>query len=116
MTRRVCASIPSGNGALSSSGSVGIWPVTKTQPSATTAWLVGATGVGAPGTIRNSIMAGIHLGSGHDDVQAWHFTYYDQALHQAAASRYTARSNAGKETAVPKSSKSAASPTAKIAK
>jgi len=26
----------------------GIWPVTKTQPSASTAWLNGATGSGAP--------------------------------------------------------------------
>src|SRR5437588_2716130 len=107
MTRRVCASIPSGKGALSSSGSVGIWPVTKTQPSTATAWLVGATAVGAPGIIRNSIMAAIHLGSGHGDALVWHFTYYDQALHQAAASRYTARSNSGKETAVTKSSKNA---------
>ena len=34
----------------SSSGKVGIWPVTKHQPSASTAWLNGATGVGAPGS------------------------------------------------------------------
>src|SRR5712691_5933039 len=65
MTRRVCASMPAGNGALSSAGSVGIWPVTKTQPSDATAWLVGATGVGAPGIIRNSIIGGhsprVHL-------------------------------------------------------
>jgi len=26
----------------------GIWPVTKTQPSTSTAWLNGATGSGAP--------------------------------------------------------------------
>src|SRR3954451_9065688 len=56
MTRRVCASMPSGSGALSSAGSVGIWPVTKSQPSAAVAWLNGATGVGAFATIRNSIM------------------------------------------------------------
>src|SRR5215469_6309279 len=48
--------MPSGNGALSSSGSVGICPVTKIQPSAATAWLNGATGVGASATIRNSII------------------------------------------------------------
>src|SRR6266851_2744540 len=71
MTRRVCASIPSGNGALSSSGSVGIWPVTKSQPLAATAWLVGATGVGAPGIIRNSIIAGPPVGSEHDSHLAW---------------------------------------------
>src|SRR5690242_17338045 len=57
MTRRVCASMPSGNGAPSSAGSVGIWPVTNSQPSDAVAWLKGATGVGAPATIRNSIMA-----------------------------------------------------------
>src|SRR5262249_53710616 len=48
MTRRVCASMPSGNGLESSSGQVGICPVTKSQPSVSTAWLKGATGVGAP--------------------------------------------------------------------
>src|SRR5437016_11484644 len=56
MTRRVWASMPSGKGALSSAGSVGIWPVTKSQPSHAVAWLNGATGVGAPATIRNSII------------------------------------------------------------
>src|ERR1700729_3313708 len=56
-TRLVCASTPSGSGAASSAGSVGICPVTKSQPSAATAWLNGATGVGAPATIRNSIMS-----------------------------------------------------------
>ena len=48
--------MPSGKGALSSAGSVGIWPVTKSQPSQAVAWLNGATGVGAPATIRNSII------------------------------------------------------------
>src|SRR5579863_6336359 len=57
MTRRVCASIPAGNDALSSAGSVGIWPVRKTQPPTATAWLNGPTGAGAPGIIKNSIMA-----------------------------------------------------------
>ena len=47
--------MPSGKGALSSAGSVGIWPVTNSQPPAAVAWLNGATGVGAPATIRNSI-------------------------------------------------------------
>jgi hypothetical protein len=40
--------MPSGKGLVSSSGQVGIWPVTKSQPSVSTAWLKGATGVGAP--------------------------------------------------------------------
>src|SRR6266446_3198814 len=38
-TFRVCASIPSGSGRLSSSGSVASCPVTKSQPSASTTWL-----------------------------------------------------------------------------
>src|SRR5262249_39123242 len=50
--------MPSGSGAASSSGSVGICPVTKSQPSAATAWLNGATGVGAPAIIKYSIIAG----------------------------------------------------------
>src|SRR5204862_5589517 len=45
-----CASMPSGKGALSSAGSVGIWPVTNSQPPAAVAWLNGATGVGASAT------------------------------------------------------------------
>jgi hypothetical protein len=50
MTRRVWAAAPAGSGAPSSFGSVGIWPVTKTQPSASVAWLnTGATGLGAAG-------------------------------------------------------------------
>src|SRR5579864_1998190 len=49
MTRRVCASMPSGSALASSSGQVGICPVTNSQPSVSTAWLNGATGVGAPG-------------------------------------------------------------------
>src|SRR5260370_14888621 len=57
MPRRVGASIPTGSGALSSSGLVGICPVTKSQPSVAVAWLNGATGCGAPGIIRNSITA-----------------------------------------------------------
>src|SRR4030081_3058435 len=57
MTRRVCASMPSGRGAPSSAGSVGIWPVTKSQPSAAVAWLNGATGFGASAIIRNSIIS-----------------------------------------------------------
>src|SRR6478752_3388211 len=43
-----------GSGFESSCGSVGIWPVTKHQPSTSTAWLNGATGVGAPGAMKNS--------------------------------------------------------------
>src|SRR5258707_14584066 len=43
-----------GSGLESSSGKVGIWPVTKHQPSTSTAWLNGATGVGAPGAMKNS--------------------------------------------------------------
>jgi hypothetical protein len=31
----------------------GIWPVTNTQPSTSTAWLKGATGSGAPRTLWN---------------------------------------------------------------
>ena len=41
------ASIPGGIGASSSSGWLGICPVRNTQPSASTAWLYGATGRGA---------------------------------------------------------------------
>src|SRR5664279_699535 len=47
----VCASIPSGYGSSTEPPSNGIWPVTKTQPSASTAWLKGATGSGAPATM-----------------------------------------------------------------
>src|SRR5579863_74848 len=47
MTLRVCASIPSGIGTESSSGSVASWPVTKTKGPASTAWLYGVTGLGA---------------------------------------------------------------------
>src|SRR5436190_15173191 len=43
-----------GSGLESSSGKVGIWPVMKHQPSTSTAWLNGATGVGAPGAMKNS--------------------------------------------------------------
>src|SRR5260370_26917664 len=57
MPRRVGASIPTCSGAVSSSGLVGICPVTKSQPSVAVAWLNGATGCGAPGIIRNSITA-----------------------------------------------------------
>jgi hypothetical protein len=56
--------MPSGNAAPSLFGSVGIWPVTKSQPFDVTAWLNGATGVGAPGTIRNSIIASRALEAG----------------------------------------------------
>jgi hypothetical protein len=47
ITRRVCASIPTGSGSSSLSGFSGICPVTKTHPSVSTAWLKGATGAGA---------------------------------------------------------------------
>jgi hypothetical protein len=53
MTRCVCATTPSGSGALSSVGEVGICPVTKTQPSLSLACENGATGVGACGIIQN---------------------------------------------------------------
>src|SRR5215831_20770782 len=52
MTRTVWPSMSGGSGLESSSGKVGIWPVTKHQPSASTAWLKGATGVGAPGAMK----------------------------------------------------------------
>ena len=42
MTRLVCASMPCGRGASGAAGSVGIWPVSMTQPSHSTAWLNGA--------------------------------------------------------------------------
>src|SRR6185437_5652806 len=48
----VWPSMSAGNGRESSSGKVGIWPVTKHQPSTSTAWLNGATGVGAPGAMK----------------------------------------------------------------
>src|ERR1700754_2170613 len=54
MTRTVWPSMSAGSGLLSSSGQVGIWPVMKHQPSTSTAWLNGATGVGAPGAMKNS--------------------------------------------------------------
>ena len=47
ITRRVCASMPTGSGSSSLSGFSGICPVTKTHPSVSTAWLKGATGAGA---------------------------------------------------------------------
>src|ERR1700744_3563443 len=53
ITRRVCAATPSGSGVLSSFGSVGIWPVRNTQPSASAACEKGPTGVGAASTIVN---------------------------------------------------------------
>ena len=54
ITRTVWPSMSGGSGFESSCGSVGIWPVTKHQPSTSTAWLNGATGVGAPGAMKNS--------------------------------------------------------------
>ena len=45
ITLRVWASIPSGS-TPGLAGLSGIWPVTKTQPSHSTAWLKGATGFG----------------------------------------------------------------------
>src|SRR5438067_6987899 len=53
ITRTVWPSMSGCNGFESSSGNVGIWPVTKHQPSTSTAWLNGATGVGAPGAMKN---------------------------------------------------------------
>jgi hypothetical protein len=56
ITRRVCAAIPSGSGASGAPGPVGIWPVTKTKPPASTAREKGATGRGAPAIMNRSIM------------------------------------------------------------
>src|SRR4029077_6617223 len=52
MTRTVWPSMSAGKGLVSSCGSVGICPVMKHQPSTSTAWLNGATGVGAPGAMK----------------------------------------------------------------
>src|SRR6185312_8681871 len=52
ITRTVWPSMSVGNGRVSSSGKVGICPVTKHQPSTSTAWLNGATGVGPPGAMK----------------------------------------------------------------
>ena len=49
----VWPSMSGASGRVSSSGSVGIWPVMKHQPPDSTAWLNGATGFGAPATMRN---------------------------------------------------------------
>src|SRR5258706_14868638 len=54
MTRTVWPSMSAGKGLDSSCGSVGICPVMKHQPSTSTAWLNGATGVGAPGAMKKS--------------------------------------------------------------
>ena len=47
ITAWVCATMPSGN-TPGASGVSGIWPVTSTKPSVSTAWLNGATGFGPP--------------------------------------------------------------------
>src|SRR6185312_14948227 len=52
ITRTVWPSMSDGSGRESSSGKVGIWPVTKHQPSTSTAWANGATGVGPPGAMK----------------------------------------------------------------
>src|ERR1700754_1996 len=74
MTRTVWPSMSGGSGLASSSGQVGIWPVTKHQPSTSTAWLNGATGVGAPGAMKNSggliVPASIVIREEQDTCQA----------------------------------------------
>src|SRR3954447_8690451 len=47
ITALVCATMPSGS-TPGICGVSGIWPVTKTKPSVSTAWLKGATGFGPP--------------------------------------------------------------------
>ena len=47
ITALVCATMPSGS-TPGVAGVSGIWPVTKTNPSVSTAWLNGATGFGPP--------------------------------------------------------------------
>ena len=44
----VTGQMPDTPGAPGVSGRSGIWPVTKTKPSVSTAWLNGATGFGPP--------------------------------------------------------------------
>ena len=55
--------MPSGYADVLDTPLNGIWPVTNTQPSTSTAWLNGATGSGAPLIMWNvgKAMAGILL-------------------------------------------------------
>jgi len=53
ITARVCASTPSGS-TPGASGLSGIWPVTNTNPPASTAWLNGATGLGPEAIMWNN--------------------------------------------------------------
>src|SRR6478752_4656373 len=82
ITRTVWPSMSAGNGRESSSGKVGICPVTKHQPSTSTAWLNGATGVGAPGAMKKSgaLMLSLHP---PDDAQ----DHYRQRLSTSVGAR-----------------------------
>src|SRR5882672_2506338 len=69
----VCASMPSGYGASAEVPGNGICPVTKTQPSASTAWLNGATGSGAPAIMwKIGDMAGLRSVRLADQLEVFH--------------------------------------------